>query len=869
MRWLTTIWLNLFHKHAVDKVLDEEIRSYRQLLEDEKISAGADSETARRKAAIELGAIELVKEQVLEGFWTEVRQSIRALRRNPGMAAMCILMLALGIGASTTIFSVFEAVLLRPLPFRNADRLVELAETRLDRGIDEMNFSEANFWDLHDRTKSFESVAAYLGFKSNLTGDGEPEKISGAQVTIGFFGTLGVNPTLGRDFSTKEGNARVAILGNKFWKARYGADANILGKVLRLNEGSYTVVGVLPAGEPWIDDQVYLPYPCHTNADRQNHEFSVVGRLAKGVTTEAARTELQHLAALMQTTNPKEDKGLGFSLFPSRRWIAPEATRTALRILLAAVGLLVLIACGNVANLLLARGLARQREIAVRGALGAARARLARFVMLEPLLLSGFGAVLGLVLAAVCVRGIRTLEISGIPRLDEVALNPWVLCFTFGVTLFTGLLCGLAPVLQTPLQGVAIDLREGDRQAGASRRQARVRSMLVATEVALAFLLLVSTGLVLRSFQRLLNEHRGFQTTHRLMFSISYPDTYVQSGRGKQFIDTFLERLSADPDIVSSGAVSSRPIEGPGNGMDIDAAARSLASGSPPWANWRMITPGYLRTVGLPLLGGRNFNQTDKPVWTEPGQPEPSHRTVMLSAALAKLLFPNEDAIGKHALLWKGQFNRDAEVVGIVGDSVERGLDQGPALTVYLPYGRIAVPSEFVIETRGDPICAFPAVRTLIRRLDPNLPIGEVRSFDQVISRSISPQRMNSIVLTTFGGFALLLASLGIYGVLSYFVRRRTAEIGLRMALGASEWGILKMIVAQGLLPVLLGIALGGIIACWLSRYLKSLLFGVQPIDLFTYAAVSALLLVAAALACFVPGHRATRTDPTIALRLE
>jgi predicted permease len=877
MRWLITIWRNLFHKRSVDRILDEEIRSYRQLIEDEKIAAGVDPKTARREAAIELGAIELIKEQVrdvrrgalLEGFWTEVRQSIRALRRNPGMAAMCILMLALGIGSSTTIFSVFEAVLLRPLPFRNADRLVELAETRLDRGIDEMNFSEADFWDLHDRTKSFESVAAYNGFRTNLTGDGEPEKVSGAQVTVEFFRTLGVNPILGRDFSTKEGNAKIAILGNKLWKARYGADANILGKVLRMNDSSYTVVGVLPRGEPWIDDGVYLPYPYHPTADRQNQEFSVVGRLAKGVTNEAARTELQHLAALMQTANPKEDKGLGFSLFPSRRWIAPEETSTALRILLAAVGLLVLIACGNVANLLLARGLARQREIAVRSALGAARARLARFVMLESLLLSGFGAVLGLVLAAVCVRGIRALEISGIPRLDEVTLNPWVLCFTFGVTLFTGLLCGLAPVLQTPLQGVAAALREGDRQAGASRRQARVRSMLVGAEVALAFLLLVSTGLVLRSFQRLLNEYRGFQTTQRLMFSVGYPDTYIQSGRGKQFIDTFLERLSADPDIVSSGAVSSRPIEGPDNGMDIDAATRSLASESSPWASWRMITPGYLRTVGLPLLRGRNFNQTDKPVWTEPGQPEPSRRTVMLSAALAKLLFPNEDAIGKHALLWKGQFNRDAEVVGIVGDSVERGLDQGPALTVYLPYGRIAVPSEFVIETRGDPISIFPAVRALIRRLDANLPIGEVRSFDEVISHSISSRRINSIVLTTFGGFALLLASFGIYGVLSYSVRQRSSEFGLRMALGASEWDILKMVAAQGLLPALLGIIVGGAIACCLSRYLKSLLFHVQPIDLFTYATVSALLLLTAALACLVPGHRAMRTDPAIALRLE
>jgi len=877
MRWVITIWRNLFHKRAVDQILDEELRSYRQLLEDEKIAAGADSQIAQREAAIELGGIEVIKEQVrdirrgafLDGSWTELRQAIRALRRNPGMTAMCVVMLALGIGASTIIFSVFEAALLRPLPFRDAGRLVEVVETQLDLGMDEENLSEADFWDLHDRTESFESVGAYNGFQANLTSDGKPEKVSVAQVTLEFFRTLGVRPILGRDFSTGEGNANIAILGNQFWKARYGADANIIGRVLRIKGIGYTVVGVLPRGEPWIDAQVYLPYPYHPAAERGNREFSAVGRLKKGVTPEAARRELQRLAAVMRADNPQEDKGLGFNIFPSRRWIAPEETGAALSILLVAVGLLVIIACGNVANLLLARGLARRREIALRSALGAARARLVRFGMLESLLLSALGAVVALALAAVSVRGIRTMEIPGIPRLDEVSLNPWVLCFSCGVTVFTGLLCGLAPAFQNPLQGVAAALREGDRQTGASRRQGRVRSVLVSAEFALAFLLLVSMGLVLRSFQGLLKEQRGFQTAHRLMFSLSYPDSYRQNGRGKQSIDSLLEELSAHPGVVSSGAVSSRPVEGPDNGMNIDAATHSAVSGPPPRSSWRVITPGYLRTVGLPLLRGRNFNSTDKPVWDEPGQPMLSHRTVMFSSALAMLLFPNEDPIGKHTILWKGQFNRDAEVVGVVGDSLERGLDHGPALTVYITYGRVAVPSEFVVETRGDPKTVFPDVRALIQRLDPNLPIGEVRSFDEVISHSISPQRINSIVLTTFGGFALLLASFGIYGVLSYLVRRRTAEIGLRMALGASEWDILKMIVAQGLLPALLGITLGGTIACWLSRYLKSLLFGVQPIDLLTYAAVSGMLLVTAAFACFVPGHRAMKTDPAIALRLE
>ena len=876
MHWLTSIWRNLFRKQAVDSALDAEIGSYLQLLVDEKMAAGADAETARREAAIELGAIEMIKDQVrdvrrgalLEGLWTELRQAIRALRHNPGMAAMCALMLALGIGASTTIFSVFEAALLRPLPFRDTGRLVELMETRLDRGMNEVAFSEADFWDLRERTKSFERVAAYHGGEASLSGD-PPEKVSAPQVTVEFFGTLGVAPVLGRDFSADEGRANVAILGNKFWKTHYGGSANILGKVLRLSDKSYAVIGVLPAGEPWIDDQVYVPYPYHPNADRGSWEFSAVGRLRKGITPEAARAELQRIGEFMAVANPKEDKGLGFNFLPSRRWIAPDSTRTALRFLLVAVGILALIACVNVANLLLARGLARQREIAVRIALGASRARLVRFVMLESALLSTLGAVLGLALAAGCLRVLRAVEIRDIPRLDEVSLNFWVLFFTLGVTLVTSLLCGLAPALQTPVWGIVTALREGDRQAGASRRQGRLRSMLVTAEVALAFLLLVSAGLVLRSFQGLMNEHRGFETAHRLIFSVSYPNSYGENGRGKQFVDSVLEKLSADPDIISSGAVNVRPVEGPNYGMGIDAAAHATALGSPPWAGWRFITPRYLRTVGLPLLRGRNFNETDKPVWAERGQPPPAHRTVMLSSALAKLIFPNEDAVGKQVSLWKGQGGPEAEVVGVVGDSLERGLDHGPALTVYLPYGRIAVPSEFVLQTRGNPMAVVPAVRGIVRSLDPSLPLADIRAFDDVVRRSVSSQRMNSVILVSFSGFALLLASLGIYGVLSYSVRRRTSEIGLRMALGASESGILRTIVGQGLLPVFVGITIGGVFAVWLSRYLKPLLFGVQPFDVSTYAGVAVLLLVTAAVACFVPGRRAMRTDPAIALRLE
>ena len=877
MHWLKSIWRNLFHRRIVESDLNEEIRSYRQLLEDEKIAAGADSSTARREAAIEMGGVEMIKEEVrdirrgssLAGFWKELQQSVRGLRRNSSMTGMAIFMLALGIGASTTIFSIFETALLRPLPFHKPERLVELVETCLECGMNEVAFSEANFWDVRGRNRSFESVSAYHGNEVNLTGDGEPERVSAPRVTVGFFRTLGVVPVIGRDFSENEDHASVAILGNRFWKTRYHGDAGVLGKTLRLNGAAFTVVGVLPPGEPWLDDQVYLPFPYSAGANRSSAEYSVVGRLAQGVTFDAAKADLQRIANSLAETYPKDNKGIGFDFFPSSRWIAPESTGRALRMLLAAVGFLLLIACLNVANLLLVRGLGRQREIALRTALGAGRGRLVRFVMLESLLLSTCGAVLGLVVAHGALGVLRTLEIRGVPRLDEASLDPRALGFAVGAALITGALCGLAPAFQMPVPGIATALREGDRQAGSSRRQGRLRSILVTAEIALAFVLLVGAGLLARSFHALVNEQRGFQTKHRLVFSISYPEAYGENGVGKEFIDRFLEDLSVVPDIVASGAVSVRPVQGPNIGMGIAAATHPL--NAPPWAGWRVITPGYFRAAGLPLLRGRIFNGADKPVWAEENQPPPAHRTVILSAALAKTLFPTEDCVGKHVLLWSGQGGGgfDAEVVGVVGDSLERGLDRGPALTVYLPYGRIGLPTEFVVQTRGAPMAAVPAVRAIIARLDPNLPIGDISTFDDVVNRSVSPQRMNSVVLGTFGGLALLLASFGIYSVLSYSVTSRRAEIGVRMALGAGASGIVSTTIIQGLRPALLGIGIGVVTAYALSAFLKSLLFGVRSFDLVTYAGVAALLLLTAALACWAPARRAARTDPAIALRLE
>jgi putative ABC transport system permease protein len=879
-KW-NTLWRNLTRKRAVDADLDNELRSYQQLLVDEKLRGGAGPATACRESLLELGGAEQIKEAVrgirlgttIETIFAELRQSLRGLRRNPSLTILGTVMLALGTGASIVVFSIFQSALLQPLPFRDSRRIVSLWETRPARGIDQASFSEANFWDVRAQNLSFEEVAAYHNDEANLTGDGLPEKVTAISITSGFLRTLGVSPILGRDFTYDDDrngyDNRLVIIGNHFWKTRFSADPAILGKSLRLNDKAFTVVGVLPPGEPWIDDQLYTPFGYRSGADRGSWEFQVIGRLKPGVSTEAANADLYRIAANLSQAFPKEDQGMGFLLTPSTNWIANDTTRRALWILLGAVTFLLLIACLNFANLLLARGTARQREIAVRTALGASRARLIRFVMMESLLLNALGTALGLVLAFVTLRFIQSLELSDIPRLADAGLNPWVLSFAVFIALGTGVLSGLAPALQAPKNAIASALRDSDRQTG-SRSQGRLRAILVTGEVALSFLLLVGAGLLIRSFTQLMNTERGFQTENRLLFSVNMPGSYFEKGVGKQFLDRFTERLTANPDVLAVGIVSNRPVEGNSPGMSIDSNSRPQSSGdsAPPWAGWRVVSPGYFRAVGLPLLRGRDFDAADKPVWAQKDEP-PYQRRVVISNRLAKQLFPNEDPISKHVVLWKGQGGPDAEVIGVVGDSLERGLAKSPTLTVFFPVGPRALANEFVVHTRGNPLALVPTVRSLVAAIDPNLPISDIRSFDQVVYRSVAPQRFNVILLSVFSGLALLLATTGIYGVLSYSIGRRTSEIGLRVALGASRTNILLMTVRQGLRPALLGTALGALGAWWLSRYLGTLLFNVKPFDALTYAAVAAILLATAALACFLPGRRAMRIDPATALRIE
>lgn len=795
----------------------------------------------------------------------DFRQAIRNMRKNLGSTFLAVLMLAVGIGATTAIFSVFYSVLLQPLPFPEPSRLVQIWETRTVNQVNQATFSEANFWDVQARNRTFEGIASYHGLTANITGSGEPEQVEGAAVSAGFFRVLGVRLVAGRDFLPEEDQAghdnQVVLLQNKFWKTHFNGDPQIVEKTLRLNDKSYRVVGVLPPGDPWLNSaDVFIPFVHKANPDRGSWEFQIVGRLANGVSLQTAQADLQTIASSLAKEYPKDDTGMGITLSASADWKANSDLRTKLWVLLGAVGFLLLIACVNLANLLLAKATGRTREIAVRAALGASRARIFRMVLTESFVLGLTGAIFGVLLAMVALAAIKNANPGGIPRIEEVGINPWVLAFTLLVALLTGILSGLVPAFQAPYKQIVAGLREGERSQAGSRGQKRMRSVLVAAEVALSLMLLVGAGLLIRSFDRVLRVDRGFEAENRLLVAVNIPGSYKE--RADQLHNAFLDRVGTVPGVQSVAAMQSRPIVGWDPGMGIVAAERPDGNnGRFPWAGWRIVSGDYFRTLGIPLLKGRTFNQHD-----HIGKPW----RVIVSKRLADTLWPGQDPVGRQALLWKGQDNSPAEVIGVVADQRERGLDSDPTLTVYLPsYGYGPGPMQFAIHTAGNPTALTSTLRSILKELDPNLPLSNVQTMDEVVSQSVAPRRFNMFLITIFASVALLLALVGVYGVLAYSVGRRTAEIGLRVALGATPGKVLTLIVGQGMRPIFMGIGIGLVGALALSRFVCSLLFGVKAADPVTYGAVTLLVIAAALLSCYVPARRALRVDPVAALRQE
>jgi predicted permease len=787
------------------------------------------------------------------------------MRSQPALTAGIVLMLALGIGATTAIFSVVYGVLLKPLPFPEPDRLVGVWGAVPARAIDQTSLTEANFWDLRDMNQSLSEIGALRGTSFTLTGGGEPERLSGATVSSGFFRALGVIPVAGRLFAPGEDDPGAqytrALLSHRLWTRRFGTDPSIVGRTLTLDGRAYEVVGVLAPGTPWLDfADVYVPFIRRANANRTSWEYLSVARLKPGVTVEGALADLKRVSAELEARYP-QNKGLTAALIPSRQWIASDNLRQTLWTLLGSVGLLLAIACVNVTNLLLARASARARENAVRTALGASRADLVRERLTESLMYSVCGTLVGGLIARWLLSALQAASPGGIPRLAEVTLNGWVVLFAAGVTLGVGLVTGLLPAWRTPLGNIVAALQHGTRGSAGDRAQNRLRNIFVGAEVALSLMLLIGAGLLVRSLVKVLTVDRGFQTEQRLLATVSIPGSYPVERR-TQIVTEVLARLEAAPQIVSVAVVSGRPLNNSSTGMGIAAADHDIPESSVPWATWRIVTKDYFRAMGLTLVAGRGFTEQD--IIEKPWR-------VVISKRLADTLWPGENPIGRTAILWKGQSGRPGEVIGIVSNMRERGLERDPTFAVYLPaYGALGGTTlQLVMHTRGRPEDAAPVLRGIVGSIDQTLPVSGFRTLEEIVTQSVATRRVTMMLLAVFAGVALVLALAGVYGVLAYSVARRTSEIGVRVALGAPHRRVLRLVVAQGMRPVLAGLLIGLASAFWMSRWMASLLFQIEAHDLPTYLAVTALLLCVATLACWVPARRVLRVDPAIALRTE
>jgi putative ABC transport system permease protein len=797
----------------------------------------------------------------------DLRSAFRLIRQHPLFAAGIIVMLGLGIGASTAIFSVVHGVLLRSLPFPEPDRLVRVWGSLPARNLNNVALTEANFWDLRDRNQSLSNFGAWHGASFTLTGHEEPERVRGATVTAGFFRALAPRPVAGRLFEPGEDDPGApgdrVLLAHDFWTRRFGADPGIVGQAIALDGRPYLVVGVLPPGAPWLNSaDVFVPFVRRRDADRGSWEYVGIGRVKDGLTIEGATADLQRVARELEAEHPSVNRGLGITVGRSTEWIGSPPLRRTLWILLGASGLLLLIACVNVTNLLLAESTGRQRETAVRTALGATRVDLVRQRLTEASVLSGAGAALGWAIAWAMLRVFKALDPGGIPRLPEVGLNGWMLGFTVLVAVLVGLATGLVPALSAPFTAIVTALRTGQRGAIGDRRHDRLRSVFVAAEIALSLVLLVGAGLLVRSLAQVLATERGFETGQRLLATVSLPRAY-SAERRTDIATRILNGADALPQTISVAAVSGTPLSPGSTGLGIVAGDRpDIPESTVPWATWRIVTKDYFAAMGLPLLAGRGFTEQD--IIEKPWR-------LIISQRLANLLWPEQSPIGKTAILWKGQGNTPGEVIGVVGNMRERGLEEEPTYAVYFPaYGALGGTTlQLVMHTAGPPEAAVPALRALVRDVDPGLPVSGVRTLDDVVAQSVATRRFTMLLLAVFAGCAAILALAGVYGVLAYTVARRTPEIGVRLALGAAPGQVVGRVFSRGMYPVAAGVVIGLVVTFWLARLMGSLLFDVEPDDVVTYLVATVGLIVTAAVACYWPARRVRLVDPVVALRTE
>jgi predicted permease len=795
--------------------------------------------------------------------------AVRRLRRAPGFTLVAVATIALGIGANSAIFSVVRAVLLKPLPFPESERLVRVAQTW--KGQPSV-YSPANFLDVTAQTRTLEGMAAWDGSGFVLGGQGAPERVEGAEVSAGFFDVLRVHAAPGRTFAAGEnepGRTRVVVLGHGLWTRRYGADPGVVGRTLQIDREPHLVVGIAPAGFAYPEGaEVWRPLEYDAqfrNNSRGAWYLDVVGRLKPGVGVGTADREVATIAARLAAQYPDQNEGVGATVIPLQEATVGEV-RPALLMLLGAVGLVLLIACVNVANLLLARVAAREGELAVRTAIGAARGRLLRQLLTESVVLALIGGATGLLLAWLSLDVLLGLQPEGVPRLAEVQLDRAVVAFALALSVATGLVFGVFPAVHSTRRMTAQALREGGRGL-LGRRGGGLRSGLVVGPMALAMVLLAGAGLLLRSFVQLRRVDPGFASAHALTFRVSLPDSAYESEPARTaFFGELLERLSGLPAVRSVGGVSGLPLGGTRFNLSFEVAGRPpLPPAQQPSMEIRVVTDGYFKTMGIPVVRGRGL---------EPGDRDGARPVVVLSETAVRRFFPDEDPIGKRITIgWgrpDGKPKAGGEVVGVVGDVKERGLATAPVPELYVPHAQLPTQMlDVVVRTTADPSSLVGSMRTLVRGLDPELAVARVRTLDEVVARSISEPRFYTLLLGAFAGAALLLAALGIFGVMSYAVVERSREIGIRLALGASPVDVLGAVLRKALLLTAAGVAAGLAGALAVSRALSHLLFDLSATDPATLLGMAAVLAAVALLASYLPARQATRVDPLIALRSE
>lgn len=820
----------------------------------------------------------------MDTLFKDIRSGLRGLLKHPGFTLVAVITLALGIGANSAIFTVVNAVLLRPLPFAAPEQLVFIWQTHpfgKRIGIDQLPASNADFLDWQDQSNLFEGMSMVDSWGGNLTGGDTPEHVDGAKVSVNLFSLLRAQPMLGRDFNleqAKPGNERVVILSRTLWQRRFGSDPNVVGRQIQIDGQPFTVQGVmgpdfvfpkdvgLPNYFSFAKTEMWLPIALtnEQRANRGSHHIAVVARLKPGATLEQAQSQLAGIARHVEEQNPEQSKDWGTSVNLVHEQVV-GASRKAILILLGAVGFVLLIACANVANLLLARSTSRQKEIAIRTALGAGRARIVRQLLTESLLLSLAGGAVGVLLASWGVRLLLVFSSDRLPRVAEINVDNRVLWFTLAVSLLTGLLFGLVPALQVSKTDLNESLKESGRSAMGGRHRQRARNLLVVSEVALSLVLLVGAGLLAKSFMRLQSVNAGFTPNHLLTATLELPRAkYEDHALQAQFFKQVVERAGGLPGVEAVAAVSHLPLSGKEEleGFSVEGRTDPIEAALAQTADFRVITPDYFRAMRIPLLKGRFFNDQDRATTTY---------SAIIDESFARRFFPGEDPLGKRIDEDGSRSGRGfAVIVGVVGGVKHTDVKAEARPMMYVPAEQSPWESmTLVVRSSGDPAALAAALREQVSAVDNDQPLSEITTMEQLFAKAVAPQRFNLMLVGLFAALALTLATVGVYGVIAYSVTQRAQEMGVRLALGASSRDILRLIIGQAMRTSLLGVGLGLVAAVGLTRVMTSLLFEVSATDPVVFVGLAVLLIAVTLVASYIPARRATKVDPLVALRYE